>query len=114
MGKWLLVGAGVLAVYLLFFQGAAGAAVLPSGGGGNAPPGIPSGQYTVTTTDTGPAGNLALRSTPSVDPTNANLVEWLPHGSKIQASGVVQNGFAAAMAPDQKTGWVSLNFITLG
>jgi len=109
------VGAGVLAVYLLFFQGAAGAAVLPSGGGGGgAPPGIPAGQYTVTTTDTGPAGNLALRSTPSVDPTNANLVEWLPHGTKIQASGVVQNGFAAAMAPDGKTDWASLSYITLG
>ena len=110
---WLLAGGAAVAA-LLFWPKDAGAAVI--GTPGPQPPtppgGIPPGTYAVTTTDTGPAGQLALRSTPVVDPTGANVVEWLPHLSTVQASGVVSNGFAAVMAPDSQTGYASLSFLT--
>lgn len=73
---------------------------------------IPAGRYQVTTKDVGPAGSLALRATATVDPTDANLIERLDHLTYVQASGVTTNGFAAVMAPDQKTGWASLAYLT--
>ena len=109
---WLLAGGAALAALLLWPHDA-GAAVIGTPGPGPQPPtppgGIPPGTYAVTTTDTGPAGQLALRSGPS---TSAPVVEWLPHLSTVQASGVVSNGFAAVMAPDSQTGYASLSFLT--
>ena len=128
---WLLAGiAGIGAFYL--YEKSASAA--PSaGGGGGAPPvqqgqggastitpapnpptptpagGITPGRYMVSTHDTGPSGNLMMRDAPS---TNGAIVEQLPHGSYVQASGIVTNGFAAVMAPDTQTGWSSLLYLT--
>jgi hypothetical protein len=107
---WLLAGGAAVAA-LLFWPKDAGAAVI--GTPGPQPPtppgGIPPGTYAVTTTDTGPAGQLALRDSAS---TAGAVVEWLPHLSSVQASGVVSNGFAAVMAPDGQTGYASLKFLT--
>jgi hypothetical protein len=108
---WLVAGGAAAVAALLFWPKDAGAAVI--GTPGPQPPtppgGIPPGTYAVTTTDTGTAGQLALRSGPS---TAAPVVEWLPHLSTVQASGVVSNGFAAVMAPDGQSGYASLSFLT--
>lgn len=124
-GKLLLAGSAVLLLVLVGAGTASAASNPPAPGPGPGPgptpgpapgpglaPTIPAGTYAVTTSSPDPAGQLALRSTPVVDTTLANLVEWLPHLSTVEASGQTSNGFAAVTAPDGKSGWASLNFLT--
>lgn len=119
---WLLLGAAGLGAYFLFGSSASadeGAPLAPAGPGPSpgtppSPQGTPAagwkpGRYQVTTQDTGPIGDLMLRDQPS---TNGNIVERLPHGSYVMASNVTNNGFAAVMAPSQKTGWASMMYLT--
>ncbi len=126
---WLLAGAAAVGVFYLY-EKSAHAAPEPGPEPGPAPPlpgptpapapvpppapGITPGRYQVTTQQTGTAGMLAMRSSAKVDPTNANLIEWLNHGDYVQASGQISNGFAAVMATDaeQKTGWAALPYLT--
>jgi hypothetical protein len=71
--------------------------------------GITPGTYMVTTNDTGPSGDLMLRAAPS---TSAAIVEHLPHGISVRATGDVNNGFAAVVAPDGQSGWAALIYLT--
>ena len=127
-GTWLVLGAAAVGAYFLLGQKSASAATKEAGQGQPGGPtgqgpvptdnppapapggGIAPGPYMVSTRDTGPSGQLAMRAEPSL--TSDPPVEWLAHGAIVTASGQVQNGFAAVMAQDGKTGWSSLSYLT--
>ena len=115
------MGAAGIGAYFLFGKSASAATSDTTHPGNDlpktstAPPsgGLAPGRYLVSTAATGQAGQLAMRQTPIVAVNN--VIEWLPHGSYVQAIGPMQTGpdgtFAQVTAPDAQTGWASLTYL---